>query len=222
MTEYDSAFTLPVAFAPVAVTDVLGEVYARAGLTQLRLAETEKYAHVTYFFNGGVETQYQGEERLLVPSPKDVATYDLKPEMSARIVTQELLKKAQEKNYKLIVVNFANGDMVGHTGVEPAAVKAIEVLDQCLGEVTKFFMAKDYDIFITADHGNSECMVDPKTGAPHTAHTTNPVPLYWISNSNRGRKLKAHGVLADIAPTILKVFGWEQPKEMTGQDLILN
>ena len=222
-TRYDEKFEFPVLFQPSHYENLLGELVSKRGDKQLRIAETEKYAHVTYFFNGGEEKIFEGEDRVLVPSPKEVATYDLKPEMSARTVTHELLKKMDETSYRLIVLNFANSDMVGHTGVEPAAIKAIEVLDQCIGDIVKKATAMNYNVLITADHGNSEQMVDPKTGAPHTAHTTNPVPFIWIkpgddSISNK-QKLK-DGKLADIAPTILDIFKWPKPSDMTGSSLI--
>ncbi|MDZ4677208.1 MAG: 2,3-bisphosphoglycerate-independent phosphoglycerate mutase [Oligoflexia bacterium] len=218
-TSYEEAFKFPVLFHPVQYTSLLGELVSGRGEKQLRIAETEKYAHVTYFFNGGEEKIYPGEDRVLVPSPKDVPTYDLKPEMSARKLTDELIKKMDSTNYKLIVLNFANSDMVGHSGIIPAAVKAIEVIDECVGRVCEAALKNGYDVLITADHGNSEMMVDPKTGEPHTAHTTNPVPLVWVSKTPTKQTLK-NGILADIAPTILKIYGWEQPKEMTGHSLI--
>jgi 2,3-bisphosphoglycerate-independent phosphoglycerate mutase len=174
---------------------------------------------VTYFFNGGEEKIYPNEERVLVPSPKEVRTYDEKPEMSARPLTAELVKKLESTDYKLVVLNYANSDMVGHTGVEPAAIKAVEVLDECIGHVCDEAKKKGYDVLITADHGNSECMVDPITKAPHTAHTTNPVPLIWVSASGVKARLD-NGKLADIAPTILELFGWPKPAEMTGHSLL--
>ncbi len=219
-TKYESTFQFPVLFHPSRYTRLLGELVSEKGESQLRIAETEKYAHVTYFFNGGVEEIYKNEDRVLVPSPKEVATYDLKPEMSAEKLTDELFKKVDEKNYKLIVLNFANSDMVGHTGIESAAIKAIETLDHCVGRIKEKFLNLGYDILITADHGNSECMVDPTTHNPHTAHTTNPVPLMWIGANAKGKKLQ-DGILADIAPTILDIFGWAQPPEMTGHSLIV-
>lgn len=218
-TKYEGSFPFPVLFKPERYRNLLGELVAAKKEKQLRIAETEKYAHVTYFFNGGEEKIFEGEDRVLVPSPKEVATYDLKPEMSAEKVTSELIAKAKTNDYKLIVLNFANSDMVGHTGIMSAAIKAVETLDRCLGEIKKVFLDLGYDILITADHGNSECMVDPDTRAPHTAHTTNPVPLIWVSKNSKGKKLK-DGKLADIAPTILEIFGWKQPADMTGHSLI--
>ena len=179
-TRYDEKFPFPILFKPVSHNQILGEIVAEHGDKQLRIAETEKYAHVTYFFNGGDEKVYPHEDRVLVPSPKEVKTYDEKPEMSARPLTDALIKKMEESDYRLIVLNYANSDMVGHTGVEIAAIKAVEVIDECLGRVCVEGAKKGYDIFITADHGNSECMVDPKTKVAHTAHTTNPVPLIWV------------------------------------------
>jgi 2,3-bisphosphoglycerate-independent phosphoglycerate mutase len=218
-TRYDEKFPFPVLFKPETYTHILGELVAENGEKQLRIAETEKYAHVTYFFNGGEEKIYPNEDRVLVPSPKEVRTYDEKPEMSARALTTELIKKLETVDYKLIVLNYANSDMVGHTGVEPAAIKAIEVLDECIGRVCDEAKKKGYDVLITADHGNSECMVDPITKAPHTAHTTNPVPLIWVSPTGKSGKLD-DGKLADIAPTILYLFGWPKPSEMTGHSLL--
>lgn len=217
-TSYQKAFPFPVLFKPQTHTRLLGEEVSRHGGTQLRVAETEKYAHVTYFFNGGQEKPYDKEDRVLVPSPKDVATYDQKPEMSAFQVTSEVLKGI-ENEYSLIVVNYANGDMVGHTGVESAAIRAVETLDECVEKITEAALLKDYDILITADHGNCEQMLDSNTNTPFTQHTTNPVPLLWASNHIKNRKIK-NGILADVAPTILALFGWEQPKEMTGKNLI--
>ncbi|MCC6276940.1 MAG: 2,3-bisphosphoglycerate-independent phosphoglycerate mutase [Oligoflexia bacterium] len=219
-TSYEEAFPFPVLFKPSKYENLLGEIVAKKGFKQLRIAETEKYAHVTYFFNGGEEKVYLGEDRILIPSPKEVPTYDLKPEMSAVKVTDELLKKLQTVNYKLVVLNFANSDMVGHTGDLNAAIKAVETIDQCLGRIFDFASRHEYDLFITADHGNSECMVDPLTKNPHTAHTTNPVPVIWCPAHKSSKKLK-DGILADVAPTILEIFGWDQPKEMTGQSLLV-
>lgn len=220
-TRYEESFPFPVLFQPAQYRNLLGELVAKSGGRQLRIAETEKYAHVTYFFNGGEEKIFPGEDRVLIPSPKEVKTYDLKPEMSAREITQALLKRLEQTEYKLVVLNFANSDMVGHTGNEPAAIKAVEVLDQCLGEIFTVAKKKGYEVLVTADHGNSECMVDPVTKAPHTAHTTNPVPLIWISPHPSGKKL-ADGKLADIAPTILDLYGWPKPAEMTGVPLIVS
>jgi len=219
-TRYDEKFPFPVLFKPESHNKILGELVAEHGDRQLRIAETEKYAHVTYFFNGGEEKVYAGEDRSLVPSPKEVRTYDEKPEMSAYALTDELIKKMESNDYRLIVLNYANSDMVGHTGVEPAAIKAVEVLDECIGRVYNEAKKRGYDLLITADHGNSECMVDPKTKAPHTAHTTNPVPLIWVSPRGAENIKLENGVLADIAPTILDLFKWPKPSEMTGHSLI--
>lgn len=218
-TRYEESFPFPVLFAPVQHKNILGELVASKGETQLRIAETEKYAHVTYFFNGGEEKVFKGEDRVLVPSPKEVATYDLKPEMSAPTLTDELLKKMASQKYKLVVLNYANSDMVGHTGDEKAAIKAVEVLDECIGRVCDEASKQGYHVLITADHGNSEQMVDPVTGAPHTAHTTNPVPLIWVAPEKANGRLK-DGKLADIAPTILELWGWTKPDEMTGHSLL--
>jgi 2,3-bisphosphoglycerate-independent phosphoglycerate mutase len=218
MTTYDETFNLPVAFGPEALTHILGEVVSRAGLNQLRIAETEKYAHVTFFFNGGSEVPFTNEERVLIPSPKEVATYDQKPEMSAVPVTDELLARLDEDKYDLVVLNFANADMVGHTGIMEAAVRAIETVDTCVGRLVEKVRAKGGQVIITADHGNAETMVD-ENGGPHTAHTTDRVPLILVDDTRKGARLRP-GVLADIAPTILELLGIPQPREMTGKSLI--
>jgi len=184
----------------------------------LRIAETEKYAHVTFFFNGGNEVPFPGEERALIPSPKEVATYDEKPEMSAYLVTDELLKRLAADRYDLIVLNFANADMVGHTGILPAAIRAIEAVDDCVGRLVEKLLAVGGRAIITADHGNAEIMVDA-SGGPHTAHTTDRVPLILVDDSRRGVELRP-GILADIAPTMLELLGLPQPVEMTGKSLI--
>ena len=219
MTTYDETFRLPVAFGPEKLTNILGEVLSRAGLTQLRIAETEKYAHVTFFFNGGSEVPFPGEERVLIPSPKEVATYDLKPEMSAYLVTDELLKRLDTDAYDVIVLNFANADMVGHTGILAAAVRAIETVDDCVGRLVEKVRSKGGQVIITADHGNAETMVD-ENGGPHTAHTTDRVPLLLVDDARKGAKLRTGGILADIAPTMLNILGLPQPAEMTGRSLI--
>ncbi len=216
LTEYDIRFGLPLAFPPNIPRNGLGELLSRKGIKQFRTAETEKYAHVTFFFNGGIEEPYSGEDRILIPSPK-VATYDLQPEMSAREVTAEVLKAVESGNYPLIIVNFANPDMVGHTGVFKAAVCAVEVIDESVGKIVKAVQDKGGDTLITADHGNIEDMIDEK-GEPITAHTTNPVPFYCISEKKVN--LRDGGRLADIAPTILKLLNIEQPVEMTGKSLL--
>ena len=216
-TKYDE--TLPnvnIAFKPTVLNNTFGEYISKCGLTQLRIAETEKYAHVTFFFNGGEEKQYKGEDRILVPSPK-VETYDLKPEMSAYEVTQKVIEAIESKKYDCIILNYANPDMVGHTGNFEAAVKAIDTIDECVGKVIEALEKENGVAIITADHGNAEQMIDYKTGEPHTAHTTNPVPL--ILYGVEGVKLK-EGKLADLAPTMLEIMGLEKPKEMTGESLI--
>ena len=219
MTQYDKTLErVNIAFKPQTLVNTLGEYVSSKGLEQLRIAETEKYAHVTFFFNGGVEKENPGEERKVIPSPK-VATYDLKPEMSAYEVTDELLNRLDQDKYDMIILNFANPDMVGHTGVVQAAVKAIEAVDECLGKIVDKVLEKDGTVFITADHGNAETEIDFSTGNPFTAHTTNPVPFVWVSKNINGRTLKS-GKLADIAPTMLNVMNLEVPKEMTGECLI--
>jgi 2,3-bisphosphoglycerate-independent phosphoglycerate mutase len=219
MTEYDADFGLPVAFPPSTPRNVLGEVVARADLSQLRMAGTEKYAHVTFFFNSGLEEPFPGEDRILVPSPRDVPTYDHKPEMSARAVTDKLVEQIEQGDYAFILVNYANPDMVGHTGVLSAAVKAVEAVDHCLARAGEAVLAAGGQALITADHGNCELMRDRETGEPHTAHTTNPVPLYWLTRDSGGRSLRDGG-LADLAPTVLELMGLPIPDEMSGRSLI--
>ncbi len=225
MTEYSAALNpfIETMFAPVALTNVTGELVARAGLRQLRIAETEKYAHVTFFFNGGEERQLPGEARILVPSPK-IATYDLQPEMSAYEVTDKLVAAIESDAYDLIVVNYANTDMVGHTGDFEAARRAVEAVDACLGRVAEAVVERGGALLITADHGNAEMMLDPETGQPHTAHTTNPVPVMLIGAGGPGRNAPVglrDGKLADVAPTLLELLGLPQPSEMTGRSLIV-
>lgn len=221
MTEYDETIDAPIAFPATEITNTLGQVLAANGLKQLRTAETEKYAHVTFFFNGGKETPNEGEDRELIPSP-DVATYDMKPEMSAYEVTDNLIKKMDEVDYDVIILNFANPDMVGHTGDFDAEVKAVETVDECLGKVIDTILAKGGAALVTADHGNGEQMVDYDTGEPFTAHTTNPVPLLYINDNDKDAELLAEGEgkLADFAPTMLKLLGIDIPAEMTGNQLI--
>ncbi|MDD2580382.1 MAG: 2,3-bisphosphoglycerate-independent phosphoglycerate mutase [Desulfuromonadaceae bacterium] len=219
LTEYDATFGLPIAFGATELTNILGGVLADAGLKQLRIAETEKYAHVTFFFNGGVETPFPGEDRALIPSPKEVATYDLKPEMSAVQVTDKLLKLLDQDLYDVIILNFANCDMVGHTGVEAAAIRAVETVDVCAGRIVTKMLEIGGAVLITADHGNAEQMQD-ENGAPFTAHTTNPVWLVLVDDNRKGSKLREGGRLADVAPTMLKMLGIAQPKEMTGESLL--
>lgn len=218
LTRYDETFDLPVAFPPQTLTRILGEEMSRLGFPQLRIAETEKYAHVTYFFNGGDERPFDGEERILIPSPREVRTYDLKPEMSAYLVADTLIERISKNDYALVVVNFANGDMVGHTGVLEAAIRACEVVDECVGRVVRAWQEKGGVAIVTADHGNAEVMIAPD-GTPATAHTTNPVPVYLIDEQRRGTRLK-NGILADIAPTILTIQGLPIPTEMTGTPLL--
>jgi 2,3-bisphosphoglycerate-independent phosphoglycerate mutase len=221
MTEYDQTFGLPVAYTPDQPTHIFPEQVAQAGIPQLRCAETEKYAHVTFFFNGGREVQFPGEDRILVPSPRDVKTYDQKPEMSAREVTDKLVPAIEARKYGFILVNFANPDMVGHTGILEAAVKAVKVVDECVGRLWKAARGAHMAMLVTADHGNCELMVDPVTGQPHTAHTLGPVPFILADPDFKGAKLRGKGVLADVAPTALQVMGLAQPKEMKGLGLLL-
>lgn len=217
MAQYDAQMpNVTVAFPPEKLSNTLGEYISKQGMKQLRIAETEKYAHVTFFFNGGVETPYPGEDRILVKSPK-VATYDLQPEMSAPEVTEKLVDAIHSGKYDMIILNFANCDMVGHTGVFEAAVKAVETVDTCVGKVTKAIADMDGVALITADHGNADKMVE-KDGKPFTAHTTNPVPFCVVGYPC---KLREDGCLADIAPTMLQIMGLKQPTEMTGKSLIL-
>ena len=219
MTQYDRTYNLPVAFPPEQPKEIFPEILSERGLRQFRTAETEKYAHVTFFFNGGREVVFPGEDRLLVQSPRDVKTYDLKPQMSAREVTAELIKRIESNNYEFALVNFANPDMVGHSGVLSAAIEAVRVVDECLGKIGDACARAGWAAAITADHGNCEQMIDPATGGPHTAHTLNPVPFYLVHPSIRGRKLR-DGILADIAPTLLELMALPQPSEMTGQSLL--
>jgi len=218
MTQYDAELDLPFAFAPQDLRNTLGEYLSGLGKTQLRIAETEKYAHVTFFFNGGQETPFPGEERILVPSPK-VPTYDLQPEMSAPEVTRRVVEEIRQGKFDFIVLNYANCDMVGHTGVFEAAVKAVEAVDAGLGQVLEAIKDMGGTAIVTADHGNAEQMVDPETGEAHTAHTSNLVPV-WLFNAPEGWGLKS-GILADLAPSILDLMGIAQPPEMTGQSLIV-
>ena len=219
MTQYDATLNAPVAFPAENLTDTLGEVVSRAGLKQLRIAETEKYAHVTYFFNGGKEEVNPGEDRVLIPSPK-VATYDLQPQMSAYEVRDELLARLDSGRYDLVVLNFANPDMVGHTGIYEAAVRAVEVVDGCVGEIVNRILSLGGAVLLTADHGNAEKMQDSDTGQPHTAHTTNPVPISLITSDRKRYRLREDGILADVAPTALELMHIPQPEAMTGRTLI--
>jgi 2,3-bisphosphoglycerate-independent phosphoglycerate mutase len=217
MTQYDQTFTAPMAFPPQSMAKIVAEVVSTAGFTMFRTAETEKYAHVTYFFNGGVEPPFKGEERLLVPSQK-VATYDLAPEMSAAGVTDVLRGAIEGRAHDFILCNYANGDMVGHTGSLPAAIKAVETVDTCLARVIAAGERAGARFLITADHGNCEMMIDPETGGPHTAHTTNPVPLVVV-DPDGDHPLRTGGALRDVGPTILAMLGLNLPAEMTGKDL---
>lgn len=218
MTLYSENFSLPIVFSRVHLENILGKVVSDHGLKQLRIAETEKYAHVTYFFNGGEEKFFDREDRCLIPSPKEVATYDLKPEMSALLLVKELQKRLKTTDYDMIIVNFANMDMVGHTGKLSAAIKACETVDKCLSIIIPELQAKGGSVLITADHGNAECMED-ENGKPFTAHTTNPVPLLLIDESLKNRSLIS-GKLGDIAPTMLDLMGIPKPKQMTGESLL--
>ena len=217
MTAYDRTFDLPVAFPPQSMANIVGEVVSNAGMHMFRTAETEKYAHVTYFFNGGVETPFPGEDRLLVPSQK-VATYDLMPEMSAPGVTDVLCDAIEKREHEFILCNYANGDMVGHTGSMPATIKAVETVDACLDRVMKSGERAGARLLITADHGNCEMMIDPETGGPHTAHTTNPVPFIVVDPAGP-KPLGGGGALCDVGPTLLTLLGLDKPNEMTGVDL---
>ena len=219
MTQYDENFDLAVAFKPQHLKNILGEVFDDNNIKQFRTAETEKYAHITFFFNGGVEEPGKLETRKLVASPK-VATYDMKPEMSAYEVCDNVLGALDNDDYGFILVNFANPDMVGHTGVISAAIKAVERIDQCVGSAVEAVKKADGVLFICADHGNAEQMVDYETGIPFTAHTTNPVPFILV-NYDEDYTLREGGCLADIAPTLIEIMGLEQPEEMTGKSLLV-
>ncbi len=219
-TSYDD--TMPnvhVAFKKERLENTFGEYISKKGYKQLRIAETEKYAHVTFFFNGGEENQYVGEERILVPSPK-VETYDMKPEMSAYEVTEKVLEAISQDKFDSIILNFANTDMVGHTGNLEAAIKAVEAVDECVGKIVELVNEKKGNLLIIADHGNAEQMIDYKTGEPHTAHTTNPVPIILVT-SEKGVKIKSGGKLADVAPTLLDLMKLPKPEEMTGESLLI-
>jgi len=219
MAQYDETLDLPIAFPPEELKNVLGEVLSKQGLIQLRIAETEKYAHVTFFLNGGQEKCYEGEDRCLIPSPK-IATYDLKTEMSAYEVTDEVIEKIRSGKYDTIILNFANMDMVGHTGIFEAAVKAVEVVDNCVGRIEAVLKEVGGVAIITADHGNAEQMENPKTGEPHTAHTSNPVKCIYFGNDEV--KALKNGKLCDLAPTLLEILKVRKPEEMTGESLIIN
>lgn len=216
LTEYDSTFNVPVAFEPQRLDNILGEYLSQLGLHQLRIAETEKYAHVTFFFNGGIEKPYPNEDRILIPSPR-VATYDLKPEMSARELTKQLIEKIESQQYDLIICNFANPDMVGHTGNFSATVQAIETIDECLAKIIPALQSVGGEAIITADHGNAELMFDHQTHQPHTAHTHEKVPLIYIGR--KAASSKSNGILSDIAPTLVYLMNLTKPQEMTGETL---
>jgi 2,3-bisphosphoglycerate-independent phosphoglycerate mutase len=216
LTQYDETYGCPVVFEPQSLANTLGEVVSEAGLAQLRIAETEKYPHVTYFFNGGVEKQYPGEDRIIVPSPKDVPTYDYKPEMSASEVTEKVV--AALPNYDLVILNFANPDMVGHTGVVEAGIKAVETIDDCVKAVVEKTLSLGGKLFITADHGNCEQMRN-RDGSPNTAHTTNPVHVLYVAEQPSNFKVQS-GILADVSPTLLFLLDLKQPAEMTGRNLV--
>jgi 2,3-bisphosphoglycerate-independent phosphoglycerate mutase len=220
MNQYREDFGLPMLFPPVALKNNLGEVLSRAGLKQLRIAETEKYAHVTFFFNGGSDTVFEGEDRVLVPSPK-VATYDLKPEMSVPELATKVVEAIDSKKYDVVILNIANPDMVGHTGVMEAAVKAVHATDEAVDRILAAVERVDGVALITADHGNCEVMFDPETGQPHTAHTMNPVPLILVDRKHRFGTLRGGGALENIAPTILNILGLEKPAEMTAESLLV-
>ncbi|HUQ20265.1 MAG TPA: 2,3-bisphosphoglycerate-independent phosphoglycerate mutase [Gemmatimonadaceae bacterium] len=217
LTQYDKTFNLPVAFSPQSMARILAEVLSANGKTLLKTAETEKYPHVTYFFNGGNETPCRGEDRILVPSQK-VATYDLMPEMSAPGITDVLCKAIEGRTHDFILCNYANADMVGHSGSLPATIEAVETVDRCLTDVMKSAQKAGFRLLITADHGNAEMLIDPETGGPHTAHTTNPVPIVSIGDDSIAQ-LRSGGALSDVAPTILEMYGIAQPREMTGISL---
>ena len=219
LAPYAASIPAPSAFAPGSLENVLGDYLAKNGKTQLRIAETEKYAHVTFFFSGGREEPFPGEERILIPSPK-VATYDLQPEMSAPEVTDKIVDAIEHQRYDVIVVNYANGDMVGHSGVFDAAVKAVECLDACVGRIVEALEKVGGEALITADHGNVEQMEDESTGQAHTAHTCEPVPFIYVGK--RKFKVRDGGVLADVAPTMLKLLGMEKPAEMTGTSILVD
>ncbi len=218
MTQYDKNFALPVVVPAESMANILANVMGNQKMRNLRVAETEKYAHVTYFFNGGVETPFPGEERVLVPSQK-VATYDLKPEMSAAGIADAVVKATEDGTFDVMIVNFANADMVGHSGKIEPTIKAVETVDACLARIESTIRAKGGAMLITADHGNAEMMIDPGTGGPHTAHTTNPVPFIVVSEDAKKFTLKAGGSLRDISPTLLGMLAVDEPQEMTGADL---
>src|SRR3984957_1492955 len=218
MTQYDKLFSLPIVILPESMENLLADMLGQANLRNLRIAETEKYAHVTYFFNGGIEKPFPGEDRVLVPSQK-VATYDLAPEMSASGIADAVIKAIGDPAFDLVVVNFANADMVGHSGKIEPTVKGVETIDACLGRIYQTLKQRGGSMLITADHGNAEMMIDPVSGGPHTSHTTNPVPLILVSDDAGKYRLREGGSLRDISPTLLGMLGLEKPARMTGGDL---
>ncbi len=222
MTTYDGTFGLPIAFRKEVYSNIFPEIVARAGYRQFRCAETEKYAHVTYFFNGGREEPFEGEDRKMLPSPKDVSTYDEKPEMSAAGVAQAVAEAIIGGKYDFVLVNFANPDMLGHTGILDAAIRAVEVVDAGVGKIVDAARSVGGAVLITADHGNCELMKDPASGQPHTAHTLNPVPLVYVNDADRNVRVLEGGRLCDIAPTMLDLLGLPQPTDMTGRSLLAN
>jgi 2,3-bisphosphoglycerate-independent phosphoglycerate mutase len=222
MTTYDGTFGLPIAFPKETYANIFPEIIARARLKQFRCAETEKYAHVTYFFNGGREEPFAGEDRKMLPSPKDVATYDQKPEMSAAAVSEASVDAVRSGKYDFVLVNFANPDMVGHTGVLDAAIHAVESVDAGVTKIVDATRAQGGAVFVTADHGNCELMKDPATGQPHTSHTLNPVPLLYVNDADPQAKLRPGGRICDVAPTLLELLGLPQPAEMTGVSLFVH
>ena len=218
MTQYDKLFTLPMVILPESMENLLANMMAQANLRNLRIAETEKYAHVTYFFNGGIETPFPGEDRVLIPSQK-VATYDLAPEMSAAGIADTVVKAVEDAAFDMLVVNFANADMVGHSGQLVSTIKGVESVDACLGRIYQAIRQHGGSMLVTADHGNAEMMVDPVSGGPHTAHTTNPVPFIFVSEEAKNYRLRPDGSLRDISPTVLGLLGLDQPRQMSGGDL---
>jgi 2,3-bisphosphoglycerate-independent phosphoglycerate mutase len=221
MTTYDGTFGLPIAFPKETYANIFPEIVARAGCRQFRCAETEKYAHVTYFFNGGREEPFEGEDREMLPSPKDVATYDQKPEMSAAAVAEATVNAVRTGKYDFVLVNFANPDMVGHTGVLDAAIRAVESVDSGVARIVDATRAQGGAVIVTADHGNCELMKDPATGQPHTSHTLYPVPLLYVNDADPHAKLRTGGRICDVAPTMLEILGLPQPAEMTGVSLLV-
>lgn len=219
MTRYDKEFNVPVVFEPLEYKNVLSNVFDRASLRNYRFAETEKYAHVTYFFNGGEERESRCEQRLLIPSPK-ISTYDLQPEMAAFKLTDKILRAIEANDYDVFIINFANPDMLGHTGKLDKAIEAVQYIDTCLGWVTKGIRAAGGTTIVTSDHGNCEQMIDFRTGEPHTAHTTNLVPFHLVGEEFLGTKLREDAALEDVAPTILGLLDVEKPSEMTGHNLL--